>query len=125
MRPSVVDTSVLVASVDPKDAHHDEAMQILADVGPTVVPNEVLVETVGLLSHRASRQQARAFAARLRRTPRFELGHESDMDGALRLLDNFPQLSIVDACAVTLAWRLGAELDTFDDAQRAAWKSRR
>lgn len=124
MRARVVDTSLLVASVDPQDPHHADALALLAEPGPVVVPNEVLVETLGLMTHRASRQEAQAFLRVLVGTEGIELGHETDMSASLALLANFPSLSIVDACGVTLAWRLGAELDTFDVRQRRAYGSR-
>lgn len=124
MRPRVVDTSLLFAAGDPDDKHHEKARALLAEAGPAVVPNEVLVETLGLMVGRVGRAGARAFQDALVDIDGIELGHETDMDASLTLLQNFPNLSIVDACAVTLAWRLGCDLDTFDDAQRKVWATR-
>lgn len=124
MRARVIDTSVLVASLDDDDARKEQAMRIVAEPGPAVVPNEVLVETLGTLKRLQGRSAVRAFQEVLRRTEGVELGHETDMDASLSLMDQFPRLSIVDACAVTLAWRLGADLDTFDEQQKKVWKTR-
>lgn len=124
MRARVLDTSILIASVDEDDERKSEALRRVTGPGPAVVPNEVLIETLGTLKRLQGRGAAKQFQDAMRKTEGIEMGHESDMDASLDLLDQFPKLSIVDACAVTLAWRLGAELDTFDDAQRKVWATR-
>lgn len=121
IRARVVDTSVLVACANRDDARHEQARRLLAEPGAAIVPNEVVVETLGVLTHRLGRREAKKFLQALRETEGVELGHDTDLDAALQVLDQFPALSIVDACGITLAWRLGAQLDTFDHRQGAAW----
>ena len=124
MRPRIVDTSLLFAFFDRRDVHHDRARTKMADPGPVMVPNEVLVELMGLMTHRAGRKGAQEALASLRRHPFVELGHETYLDEALAFLDSHSRLSLVDAVAISHAWRLGCDLDTFDERQEAAWRRR-
>lgn len=122
-RARVVDTSVLLAAVSPSEPQHAQARRWLSEAGPAVVPNEVLIETLGVLRKRHGRGAASAFLHALRTTRGIELGHESSLPRALALLDRQPALSLADAVGIDLAVRLGCALDTFDETQRKAWRS--
>ena len=121
-RARVVDTSVLLAAASAGDVHHEKAMALLSDPGPTVIPNEVLVEAMGRTAKLRDRKAAALLLEELRGAEGIELGHESDLLAAFSIKDLHPSLSIVDAVGIEMAWRLRCDLDTFDEAQKTAWR---
>lgn len=123
-RARVVDTSVLIAASRPNDPNHAKALQWMSEPGPAVVPNEVVIETLGVVRSHVGREAALQLLLALRGTEGIELGHETELASALALRDAKPGLSLVDAVGITVAWRLGCDLDTLDETQRTVWKRR-
>lgn len=121
MRPRVVDTSVLLASVAPDEPHHGDSLRLLAEPGPLVIPNEVLIETLGVITHRNGRPAAKRFLRALEETEGVEMDHASDVREALALCKKRRSLSVVDAVGVVMAWRMGCDLDTWDRLQKRVW----
>lgn len=109
-----MDTSVLYAVFDEDDHHHEEAVRRLAAAWPLVIPSEVLVETLGLVKSRAGQQGRRAAHRYLLSLPHAEFTHETDLPAVLRIMEEEPGLSLVDAAVVWHCRRLPALAATFD-----------
>jgi len=118
-----VDASVLIAHLDPADAHHQAATNLLREASPTSLTvhgltlAEVLVGGVRVGQGAAMRQDLRAAGVMVA---------TADADEPLRLaeLRVSSGLKLPDCCVLDLAVRAQLPLATFDDALAAAARRR-
>jgi uncharacterized protein len=106
--PVVVDSGILYAAADTRDAWHHRVRDWLSRTSePLLVPVTVLPEVTYLLSTRLGSVAERSFVASLAAG---ELGVEpavkADMERCRTLLDEYPQIGFVDASIIALMERL-------------------
>ena len=119
----VLDASVLIAHLSPRDAHHSSATAVLRDAAPgmllvhTLTLAEVLVGGVRVGRGAAMHEDLRAAGVQVAPT---------DADEPLRLaeLRATSGLKLPDCCVLDAAVRAGAALATFDGALAAAARQR-
>ena len=113
-QPRVADTSCLYAFFNEEDEHHAKARHKVSLPGPLVIPGEVLVETIGLITGKVGRAAATAAQSYLVRLPHAEFSHETDLHAVLAIVKDHPALSIPDATVIWHCRRLPARAATFD-----------
>ena len=106
--PVVVDTGILYAAADARDAWHLRVRTWLESTSePLLVPVTVLPEVTSLLATRLGPEAERSFVASVAAG---ELGLEpvvkADVDRCRTLLDEDPQLGFVDASILAVMERL-------------------
>jgi len=112
----VVDASVLLAFLNPNDAHHSSAVAVLADAVPPLVIHpitaaEVLVSAVRSGVADAVWSDLVATGVEIDRTP--------DDPFVLARLRAETGCKMPDCCVLATAQRLGVPVVTFDDRLRA------
>ena len=118
----VVDTSWLVALLNPDDNFSAKAMVEAQTLHRAHIPPVILAETLSFMKYRTGRKDVmRDIVTRLSAKPLFVLASpEHDHDATMQYWDDNPKLSYQDAAAVAAARRLGLPLVTFDRDQKAA-----
>lgn len=125
--PVVVDTGILYAAADARDAWHARVRTWLESTSePLLVPVTVLPEVTYLLATRLGPVAERSFVASVAAG---ELGVEpvlkADIERCRALLDEYPQIGFVDASIVALMERLRVRvLATTDRRHFAAVRPR-
>ncbi len=114
----ILDTSVLLAAIDRRDAHHPEASALVRDVRGATVPEAVLVETDWILRTHVGVDAEIAFLKGLADSD-LEVEGSTDDDRAriTELLEQYREARIgyVDAAVVAIAERLREiTIATFD-----------
>ncbi len=123
MADVVLDASVWVACLVPKDVHHassrDWLSRHLADASTTVVPALALPEVSGPIARRtASTRLGRRAAAALRRLPGVRIVPlDRELADTAERLAAEARLRGADAVYVAVAYRLGLPLVTWDEQQ--------
>ena len=119
----VLDASVLIAHLNPLDAHHDAATGILLAAAPesllvhTITLAEVLVG--GMKIGRGAQMHADLYAAGIRLAD-----HDEEESLRLAALRATSGLKLPDCCVLDTAISNAASLATFDHALAAAAKLR-
>jgi predicted nucleic acid-binding protein len=106
--PLLVDTGVLYALADRRDAWHERTRTYIREVSDTlVVPVSVVPEVTYLLHTRLGAAAERSF---VRSLAAGELDLESlgarDITRVAKLLESYPEIGFVDASVVAMAERL-------------------
>jgi len=120
----VIDASVLVADIRPREPHHQEARAFLKRVAaegwPVYLPIIVLAEIAAAVSRGTGEPTlARRLVDVVQRIPHFELVSLDEELGQLAAaLAADYQIRGCDAVYVALAWKRGAKLITLDHQQR-------
>ena len=123
MAVAVVDTNVLIGTVDVDDERHDVAMEIVrgmdhGDLPTGRVTNYVVLETLNWIHERKRHSKAVETYRRLNRSAGFEVLHapQKDFPGAVELFETRETLSFGDATIATYMQREGIEyVFSFDD----------
>jgi predicted nucleic acid-binding protein len=114
-----VDTSVWYAAADSGDAGNGRAKVILAETGPLVTSDHVLIETWTLLHHRIHRRAAERFWEALRNgVAAIEPVGAADLEAAWQIGISWrdQDFSIVDRTSFAVMRRLGIDrAASFDD----------
>ena len=127
----IVDTSVLVALIDPRDGHHKKARAQFEVYGPQDVPQPVFgefLQVVEFASRRndggaAGRKAARSALDVVTRVLRFHVAPVQNWGEAVELYEENGTLSFADACGVAEAVHVD-DLWTMDLRQARVLKSR-
>ncbi len=127
----LADTSWLVALLQEADCHHEGAVTLyelvrLKDLGPILVTEAVILETLQVLKRRYGTSQSCGAAAvgALCASERFAIG--SVASAALAIAAARPALGYVDALLLARFRSDGVDVLTFDDAlDRALVRERR
>ena len=106
--PLIVDTGILYALADRRDAWHARAMQLFAtDDDERLAPVTVLPEVTYLLHTRLGPPAALAFVKSLeKRELEIEALRDADVTRAAQVMERYPDLGFVDATIVAMAERL-------------------
>ena len=120
--PVVVDTGILYAAADVRDAWHLRARTWLEGTSdPLLVPVTVLPEVTYLLAARLGAKAERSFVASVAAG---ELGLEpvlkADMERCRALLDEYPQIGFVDASILAVMERLRVRILATTDRRHFA-----
>jgi len=114
----VVDTSVVLALFDKRDAHHVAAREIFtADPGDWILPWAILPEVDYLVFTRLGERAQQLWLADLADgSLAVEWGRGDDLSGAQALIRKYASLNIglVDAVVMVTAERLKADIATMD-----------
>lgn len=111
----VADTSALYAFFDESDAHHDAAWDAVSEPIPVLVPSEILVETIGLVTLRAGHSAGQEALATLLRLPHVRIDNVVRIEAVRPVYDAARgKLSLADAYVVQACRALGAKPLTFD-----------
>lgn len=106
----VIDSAVLIAAFLRRDARHADASPILyaadeGDIGPLLVTDYILAETLNFLQRKGTPDMAREVLRRLEASSGFRIERLPDSVYAAARHDvypRYPTLSFVDACTVAL-----------------------
>jgi len=123
MAVAVVDTAVLLGTVDADDHHHDVAMEIVRRMDGGTLPtgritNYVILETLNWIHGRHRHDKAREVYGRLKESGGFEILHaaQKDFTRAVDVFDTYESLSFGDATIVAYMEREDLKyLYSFDD----------
>lgn len=114
-----VDTSAFYAALDRDDSHHSRATEILAEGGPLIATDHVLIESWRMARIRLGRAAAEGFWAVLRAGgAAIECVMPGDLDAAWRIGEIFTDqdFSVVDRTSFAVMERLGiSSVASFDD----------
>jgi len=112
----VADTSVLYALLSRDDAHHEKAREDVSDPEPIVVPTEILVETVDLVSYRFGKEAGPRALEGLLSLPHVRVAEKVHIDAVQRVYAEAKgRLSLADAFVVQTCRALGARPLSYDD----------
>ena len=105
----IVDTSILYAAADRRDAAHEAAVAALVDPEPKIAPEAVLVEAGWLIGSRLGTDAEVAFLAGLEELVAIEPPTPSDRARAAELVSRYRDAALgsVDAVTVAIAERVG------------------
>lgn len=123
MAVAVVDTGVLIGTVDTDDQHHDVAREIVRRMDHGELPtgrvtNYVALETLNWIHSRKHHEKAVETYERLNQSAGFEILHaaQKDFTSAVNLFQTYDSLSFGDATIAAYMQREGIEyLYSFDD----------
>ena len=111
----VADTSVLYALFSEADRFHGKAIDDIGDPDPVVVPTEVLVETIDLLTYRFGFGAGREALDFLLGLPHVGIAEKVEV-AAVRAIHRGARgrLSLADSFVVQTCLALGAEIVAYD-----------
>jgi predicted nucleic acid-binding protein len=110
----IADTSALYGALVKDDAHHKDARARLAEPEAVLIPTEILVETVDLLTMRFGRDKAEDALARLLAVPHVRIAEKVHLPAVLEVYRRHRRLSLADAFVVQTCRALGASPFTYD-----------
>lgn len=111
----VADTSVLYALVYEADAHHANAVRLVGDEDPILVPSEILVELAQLIVYRWDHTAARKALKDILSLPHVSIGPRVSVAAACALFETAGgRLSLADSFVVQTCRETGASALTFD-----------
>ena len=121
----IVDTSFVIALLDPTDALHDDARRWFQQHRPLSIQQPALTETLQATYYQtrkragfqSAKKQERKALDIMRNTFRFHAVPVQDIEFAMEIYLKYPELSFVDACGVADARETGGLL-TFDKDQQ-------
>lgn len=112
-----LDTSVLIALLDRKEAHHEHAKAaLLADDGPYLVPTGILAEVCYFIEQRLGQHTLDLFLEDLQEHRYLPEPIESDFARIRELVKRYADmpLGFADACVIACAERNGKNVLTLD-----------
>lgn len=117
----VIDTTLLYALFDVRDAHHADARAAFSDPERTLLDPVILMEWLQLVRHRNGRRASLDALEDLQRLPNVAMAIPSHPDAVARIMHNHGRLSWQDACCLATAQAAGARLLTADAQQQRVW----
>jgi predicted nucleic acid-binding protein len=112
-----LDTSGLIALIDPDDRHHSEAVAVFnVDPGPFFIPAAILAEIAYMLESRAGTQALLDFLADIEAEAYSRDFGEPDIPRIRQLVERYTDLPLgfADASVITCAERHGGKILTTD-----------
>lgn len=114
----VLDATVLIGHLDPEDAHHRRATELLAgiDIDETLGASVLTLAEAMVGPARAGEQHLRIAQHALRRLEVEEIGWGDNAAVRLARLRATTRLKMPDCCVLAAAERTGTGIATFDKA---------
>ena len=117
----IADTSAIIALFSALDAHHTKAKQAFADPDPILVPTEILVECIHIISRRAGRTAGVRVLQELLALPNVRPSEGVPFEGVRASFEQSDgRLSLADCFVVQSCIAFGAAPITFDKALKRA-----
>ena len=111
-----LDTSGVLALLNPRDRNHREASEALAGLAPTVVPAPALSEMTHMIGVRLGREHVVPFLRGFQQGDPLLDCADTDLPRTVELLERFSDLHLgfADAAVIACAERNGGAVLTFD-----------
>lgn len=123
---AVADTSWLIAHINAEDRFHRQARKESESAQLVHIPAAIWVEFLNLLQYRfGGHSSATRASQQIRDARNVQLGDRLDDEAVQRVWRKHSKLTYADAAAVAEARRLGLELLTFEEDERAALAAER
>ncbi len=112
----ILDTSAVLASIDRRERHHQQVVEVMRSEPLLIVPVAILAEVTFMIEQRLGQVQMAGFLSSLVNGEVSLYWEPGDLDRILELVDRYQDMSIgfADAAVIACAERHGGKVLTLD-----------